>query len=146
MPGAEVVVVALAQRLFVLVFVGVDDVAARTSSRQWADNLRKIVSLLKTKFQARHILLASVPPMHQSPALPQPLRWWLGARAKRLNRIMQNIAQDNAACRFVPVIFPAEKVHFAVDGFHPGAAAYTLWADRIARIIQSELEAVATSF
>ncbi|WP_158590752.1 SGNH/GDSL hydrolase family protein [Salinisphaera sp. LB1] len=137
---------ALAQRLFVLVFVGVNDFTARTSSRQWADNLRKVVSLLKTRFQARDILLASVPPMHQFPALPQPLRRWLGARAKRLNRIMRHIPQDNAACRFIPVIFPADKVYVVVDGFHPGAAAYTLWADRIAEIIQSELEAVATSF
>ena len=97
-----------------------------------------MVSRLKTKFQTRLILLTSVPPMHRFPALPQPLRWWPGERAKKLNRIMQDVVQDDPVCRFVSVISPAGNGYAAADGFHPSGAAYALWAAHVAEIIDSE--------
>jgi len=127
---------------FVLVSLGVNDATARTRSDEWANNLLKIIALLKSKFCARSILFSSVPPMHRFVALPQPLRWWLGARAKKLNAIMEAIAKKDDACLFVSVTFPMQQAYLAKDGFHPGEMAYALWGGQVAKMIQAELNAI----
>jgi len=127
---------------FVLVSLGVNDVTARTGPDEWANNLLKIIALLKSKFCALRILFSSVPPMHRFVALPQPLRWWLGARAKKLNAIMGSIVKKDDACLFVSVTFPVQQAYLAKDGFHPGEMAYALWGAQVAKMIQAEMNAI----
>ncbi len=62
-----------------VVSIGVNDATGRTRSANWVERQATLVELLKTKFGVTHILLSSSP-MHVFPALPQPLRWYLGAR------------------------------------------------------------------
>jgi len=121
----------------VVVSVGVNDVTSRTGDKEWLLNLQSIIELLKSKFHAHHIILSSLPPMHLFPALPQPLRWWLGLRAKKLNRIMENIAGNYNECTFLSAPFPFEQNLMAEDGFHPGEPAYTLWGDELAKLIRT---------
>ena len=125
---------------FVLVSLGVNDTTARTRSDEWANNLLKIIALLKSKFCARRILFSSVPPMHRFVALPQPLRWWLGERAKKLNNSMKAIVKNDDACLFVSVTFPIQQAYLAKDGFHPGEMAYALWGAQVTKMIQAELK------
>lgn len=122
-----------------VISVGVNDVTALTSPARWVQNLQAIADLLRDKFKVRQILLSSVPPMHQFPALPQPLRWWLGTRARLLNQLAQQVATDHSHCQFVAVQFPFEPGYMAADGFHPGPAAYALWAGQLARSIRESL-------
>lgn len=126
---------------FVLVSLGVNDATARTKSKEWANNLLGIIALLKAKFCARKILFSSVPPMHRFLALPQPLRWWLGARAKKLNSMIKAIVRTDHACLLIPLTFPVDQVYLAKDGFHPGEKAYAFWGAQVARTIRSELDA-----
>jgi lysophospholipase L1-like esterase len=127
---------------FVVVSVGVNDVTAQTGNQEWLVNLKFIIELLKSKFHARHIILSGVPPMHLFPALPQPLRWWLGLRAKKLNAFMEKTARNDNKCTFLSITFPFEQHFMAEDGFHPGEPAYMLWGDELAKVIRAELNSI----
>jgi lysophospholipase L1-like esterase len=125
----------------VVTSIGVNDVTHGTSTEKWIDQQGQIVELLQSKFHAQHIILSCVPPMHLFPALPQPLRYYLGSRAKQFNNALKKFADGCGACEFVTINFPLESAYMADDGFHPGVPAYTIWASRVAAIIRSRLEA-----
>lgn len=111
----------------VVISVGVNDVNAMISSKRWLANLATLTELLQNKFHAQHILFSSLPPMHRFPALPQPLRWWLGERAKHFNRLLAQFTNNRAGCTFGEIPYTPAKDLIAADGFHPGAKAYALW-------------------
>jgi lysophospholipase L1-like esterase len=118
-----------------LLSVGVNDITAFTSTTAWLEQLAQLAVLLKNRFEARHILFTHLPPMHLFPALPQPLRWYLGARARQLNVLLQAFADADDACELVCPKMPAERDCMATDGFHPGPAAYLAWGRAAAEII-----------
>lgn len=123
--------------------VGVNDVTHGTGATSWIDRHGRIVALLRSKFQTAHIILCCVPPMHLFPALPQPLRWYLGERAKRFNRALEAFAQSCGSCEFAAPDFPMEPAYMAADGFHPGSRAYTLWAGHVGGVVRRRLQQAA---
>lgn len=123
-----------------LVSVGVNDVTGRTSSKTWIRRLKTLIGLLKSKFGVAHVLLSSLPPMHVFPALPQPLRWYLGYRARQLDAMIRAIAEADRQCEYLPIDFPFEPHYMAADGFHPGAPAYSAWARTAAQAIRRRIE------
>lgn len=124
----------------VVLSIGVNDVTGLTSSRVWVKNLEDIITVLGERFGAGHIILSSIPPMHLFPALPQPLRWWLGLRARQFNRLMESVAGDHACCSYAAIPYPNDRADFiAPDGFHPGELAYSLWGEHLAALIKKEV-------
>lgn len=110
-----------------LVSVGVNDVTGRTGSRDWQANLDSMATDLRQRFGVRYILFTAVPPMGRFPALPQPLRWYLGLRAGQLNTLLEALCASDENCEFLTVPFPLQTELMASDGFHPGHDAYALW-------------------
>ena len=127
----------------VVTSVGVNDVTHGTKTKKWRDQQGQIIKLLQSKFNSKHIILSSLPPMHLFPALPQPLRWYLGMRAKRLNGVLKKFAEGCDQCEFAALNLPLDTAYMAVDGFHPGALAYSFWANHAAAIIRSRLAAAS---
>lgn len=121
----------------VVISIGVNDVIAMVKSAHWVDNLHQLVDLLQGKFAAQRIYFSSIPPMQLFPALPNPLGWWLGLRARQFNALMREVAEQRDGCQFVLIPYPADRSYIAVDGFHPGPPAYQLWGKHIAEIIDS---------
>jgi lysophospholipase L1-like esterase len=111
----------------VLISVGVNDVTGHTRSDIWIDRLVELITQIKLKFGARHIVFTGLPPMHVFPALPQPLRWYLGKRARHLDALLRNVVQSDHRCELLSMNFPLAPQFIATDGFHPGPAAYSLW-------------------
>ncbi|KVE26543.1 lipase [Burkholderia singularis] len=124
----------------VVTSLGVNDVTAGVSPARWRDRQAALVALLVARFGASHVMLSAVPPMHRLPALPQPLRWYLGLRAKRLNASLRRWAVGQRACEFLPVEIPLAPDAIASDGFHPGAQACARWADQAAAALRRRLE------
>jgi lysophospholipase L1-like esterase len=116
--------------------VGVNDVTRATPVKRWISRHDKLIDIAAKKLDCRHVLLSSIPPMHLFPALPQPLRWFLGERARRLNTELERHLAGCPGCRVVSPDFPPEPAFMASDGFHPGPAAYSHWARHLAAIIQ----------
>jgi lysophospholipase L1-like esterase len=120
----------------VVTSLGVNDVTGRRSLNDWRRQQEQLVALLANKFHARLILLSGLPPMHRFPALPQPLRWYIGGRAKDFDRALASLADSRAGCEFVKLSYATMNPQtMAADGFHPGPAIYGLWAAEIVRRI-----------
>lgn len=116
---------------WVVVSIGVNDVTGLTRSANWVRNLHVLEQLLVSRYRASHILFSSLPPMHLFPALPQPLRWWLGQRAIKLNRLLADFCHESQVSHIVSIPYQTDLALMADDGFHPGTEAYKIWADRI---------------
>jgi lysophospholipase L1-like esterase len=83
------------------------------------------------------MLWSGVPRMHEFPALPQPLRWYLGARAKWFDSMLREWAEPQADCVFVAAPAGGYGPMMAEDGFHPGPRMYEMWgAEMAGRIME----------
>jgi len=120
---------------YVLVSVGVNDVTYLTRTNHWVTNLNTIIDLLNTKFGSPKVLLTGVPPMHLFTAIPNPLRWWLGLRAKRLNELMIGVVKGNKGNSVLAFDLPFQPEFLAEDGIHPSKLAYQAWANKAADAI-----------
>lgn len=120
----------------VVTSLGVNDVTGRRSLAQWRRQQGQLIALLETRFHARQIILSGLPPMHRFPALPQPLRWYVGSRAREFDRALEVLAAKQPRCEFVRLGYAMmDPQAMAADGFHPGPAIYALWAAEVARRI-----------
>ncbi|WP_157981867.1 SGNH/GDSL hydrolase family protein [Pseudidiomarina donghaiensis] len=124
----------------VVISAGVNDVTKRTTVSQWRADLLKLTNYLQVERGAPRIIFTAVPPMHKFPALPQPLRWFIGQQAKQLNiALWHHCVETNntevksvaAKCDYLTFDFPFEPEYMARDGFHPSSKAAALWADSV---------------
>lgn len=118
--------------------VGVNDLTGRISLNKWLELLGTLCERLQSRFGIQQVFLTSLPPMHAFPALPQPLRWYLGTRAAIFNQAMSDLADKSNDWEYVRPDFPLTREFIATDGFHPGPAAYALWAERMAAAIRQK--------
>ncbi|WP_041422237.1 SGNH/GDSL hydrolase family protein [Shewanella sediminis] len=124
----------------VLISLGVNDVLSPLSVSRWIEQQESLIELLKTQFAVKHILLTRVPPMNQFPALPQPLRWCLGQRAKAFNTRLAKLSLGDDDCELVNIEQALERQDMAVDGFHPGSRIYRVWGENAAGLIVRRAE------
>lgn len=121
----------------VLVSIGVNDVTGRTALRRWEAGLESLAQVLRSRFGDPHVIFSALPPMHLFPALPQPLRWWLGAKAVSLTARMGEVVARLDRCEVLPALSTSIDLRMvAEDGFHPGAPAYLHWAETAAQRIR----------
>ncbi len=125
-----------------LICVGVNDVTGHTRVRNWSARLDALIELLSSRFDVAHVIFSGLPPMHVFPALPQPLRWYLGTRAALLDATLCERVQRDARCEMLRIVFPLQAGFMAADGFHPGAAAYRLWGEAAAAAIRRRVAGV----
>ena len=119
----------------VVTSLGVNDVTSGRSPKRWIAEQARLVAVLRRDFGAPRILMSALPPMHLFPALPQPLRAYLGAQARRYNVALQAFAAATEGCTWVSLDLSADPAHMAQDGFHPGPSVYAAWAARLAALI-----------
>ena len=82
-PGKGALTDALVARLQRLVVVEID---------------RDLAAMLRERHGVQQVLMIAVPPMHRFPALPQPLRGFLGARALSYNAALRGWCLDSWRC------------------------------------------------
>lgn len=115
--------------------LGVNDAISMSSRRGWRRRQARLRRILRENFGVRILIVSGLPPMHEFPALPQPLRWHLGSRATEFDGDLRaDVAADGRA-HFIDLRFEADISLAASDGFHPGPGVYSLWADRVAAIV-----------
>ena len=74
--------------------------------------------------------------MHGFPALPQPLRWYLGRRCRELDTALRRELSAEEDVEFLPIDFEMDVTAMASDGFHPGPRVYAGWGLRAAALIR----------
>jgi lysophospholipase L1-like esterase len=113
----------------VLISLGVNDVTSKVRLKVWLKQQDHLRRLLVSKFKAKHIFLSSLPPVHKFPALPQPLRWYLGRRAKAFNAALAQQSLSHDELEFISLSIPMSSAYLAEDGFHPSVLAYQVWSN-----------------
>ena len=120
---------------YILVSIGVNDVTHLTTKDHWLNNIKSLIKLLNADFNSSKVIFSNIPPMHLFSNIPQPLRWWLGARAKSFNKQLATAIEHNEQCTFLTFDIPFNQKHLAADKFHPSEHAYSLWAEIAAESI-----------
>ncbi len=118
--------------------LGVNDVTSGVSCRRWLIQQQALREFLRNELAVKHIVLSGLPPVHGFPVLPQPLRWWLGAKATAFDNALQQAVQDESDVSYLNLRFSEEKALMATDGFHPGPQIYADWAARAAALIRAK--------
>ena len=130
----------------VVTSLGLNDVTAGRDRGDILADLDAIVELLGTHTGARRVLLSALPPIGRFPALPQPLRGYLGRQAAAADRAIAHWAASRAPAAGAPTVehlplpfdtHPAlaglTMVEvMASDGFHPGPRIYQAWGEAVA--------------
>lgn len=116
--------------------MGANDVLSRRHVRTWIAQQRQLIALLHERFGVRHIVFSAVPPMHEFPALPQPLRWWIGLRAQNFNAALRELLCEFPQHQLFQMNFVQGENVLASDGFHPGWGTYLYWGYETAQIIR----------
>lgn len=120
-----------------VITLGVNDVTGGTSEARWRKGQAELRALLRSRFKVSRIVVCGVPPMARFPALPQPLRWFLGSRAARFSQLLETDVAAEADCKFLPMSFSQDPGLMAPDGFHPGPAIFAEWGQRAAAALHS---------
>lgn len=115
--------------------LGVNDVTTGVSRGRFMEGQTRIATLLKERFGVSLIVMSGVPPMGLFPALPQPLRWYVGARANMLDHALRDVAARMPGCVHLAQDAMADAGPMAADGFHPAPKMYDSWASRVACLI-----------
>lgn len=115
--------------------LGVNDITAGVSRPTWLAQQAELRDVLRTTLGVKALVLSGLPPVHGFPALPQPLRWYLGARASAFDRALEHAVAAEPDVRFLSLRFSSDVNLMATDGFHPGPAAYRAWGERASEVI-----------
>lgn len=127
--------------------VGVNDTTSNVSTAKWQQQLEQIIAIAQRKFGVRELIFSSLPPMAQMPALPAPLNNFIGAKAMKLDQVLQDVCAKHNDVHYMAADFTlmAEKhangvpidsaAMFASDGFHPSSLTYGYWAQQLAELI-----------
>ena len=132
-PQAPVDIIVLA--------LGVNDVLGFHGPARWTHDLTELIADLRRRVGAAPVVLASVPPMGQFPAFPQPLRGLLGLRAAALDRAARRCVPNLVGVVHSPMRLDVGTSLFGPDRFHPSVSGYRQWGSQIAESVLSLLNA-----
>lgn len=126
-----------------VVSLGLNDVISGRGTAATLADLDAIVDTLQRDCGARHVVLSTMPPIGRFPALPQPLRWYLGRRARALDEALGTWVGTRAGCELLSVDLAFDASEMAADGFHPGPSMYAAWGRAVAARVGAWRDAVS---
>ncbi len=118
-----------------VVVTGVNDVIEQVPSHRAVAAREALANWLRNALGVHHVVFAPLPPVHEFPGLPQPLRWVAGSDARRHDTAMARWAATRADVSRVEMAMQLNRGVMASDGFHPGEPVYRQSAGAIARHI-----------
>ena len=116
----------------VVLGVGTNDVMRFTAPADLARHLRALSLAVRARVGPVPVFINQLPPMWSFPVLAGPLRSWAGLRGHRLDRALRATVRELPDAVLFSGIQSVAPELFAADGFHPSAAGYAFWADRLA--------------
>lgn len=115
----------------IMISLGVNDVLHMHSPRRYTRDLCVLIAEVRRIFGDIPIMLAGIAPVGCFPAIPQPLRYILGLRARVLDRAAAVLSHSLKKVYHCPGFTPLDiiRASFASDGFHPNLFGYSLMGD-----------------
>ena len=124
----------------VLLVFGVNDTTHLSSLRAWHQALEQMTRALQA--QGAQVAFTSVPPLQHFAALPWLLRQMLGLRGALLDRHLRRLA-GRLGARHCAVELEFAREYLAIDGYHPSALGYRVWAQGLAAQLKPLLAPLA---
>jgi len=118
-----------------VIVTGVNDVVDQIPSHHAVSAREALANWLRNGLGVHHVLFMPLPPVHDFPGLPQPLRWVAGADARRHDRALALWAATRNDVSRLDVDLQINRGVMASDGFHPGEPVYRQIAAAAARHI-----------
>jgi len=115
-----------------LVSNGLNDVTGLMAMDGWLRQKEALYRRLGQWAPGALVAQLGLPPLGQFPALPHPLRWLLGRRAEAFDLALESLCEKSPQVVHLPFRARPDPDLFAADGYHPGPAAVTLWAESLA--------------
>ena len=115
-----------------VVLLGVNDVIEQIPPHRALLGRQALLDRLHARHGVRHTVFTPLPPMHEFPLLPNPLRAVVGRDARRLDAAVARWADGRH-----DVSHPLVDMHLgsdvmAADGFHPGEPVYRVCGEAVA--------------
>jgi lysophospholipase L1-like esterase len=120
-----------------VIVTGVNNVIEQVPSHRAVASRAALANWLRNALGVHHVVFAPLPPVHDFPSLPQPLRWVAGSDARRHDRAMARWAEGRGDVSRVEIDLRLNRGVMAPDGFHPGPKAYRQFSAAIARHIEA---------
>jgi lysophospholipase L1-like esterase len=115
-----------------VVISGVNDVVDQIPARRAVAHRAALADWLLERGLAHHVVFAPLPPMHQFPLLPEPLRRVLGADARRHDDALARWAATRGDVSHATIELELNIETMASDGFHPGEPVYRACGEALA--------------
>jgi lysophospholipase L1-like esterase len=139
----EATALVLAQPLdpadVVISALGVNDVTSQRGAAGFVADYAALLRVTRERTGALQAVVCGLPPMQVLPAAPQPLRWYLGQCATRLDRALQRFCVQQGRLRFLSLGW-AQAHEMARDRFHPGQLQYRRWAELVAQQVVAAVQ------
>ena len=116
-----------------VVVTGVNDVIDQVPAQRAVGHRAALADWLLERRLARHVVFAPLPPMHQFPLLPEPLRRVIGDDARRHDRALAEWAATRADVSHARIVLALTPATMASDGFHPGEPVYRACGEALGR-------------
>jgi len=124
-----------------IISLGVNDVTTETGLQTWLGIYRSLLNTLSSDHGVEKFILSGLPPMGRFPALPQPLRWYMGKQAIAHDNALGKLADNLPGAIHLPLNFDEmDESAVAEDGFHPGPPIYAKWARELDQAIRDLIE------
>ncbi len=114
-----------------VVITGVNDVLGMVTARRAVQARAALADFLLDRGLAGHVVFAPLPPIHQFPLLPDPLRRVLGGDARRHDRALGHWAATHRDVSHVTIDLTLGPATMASDGFHPGEPVYRVCGEAL---------------
>jgi len=125
----------IAQFDIAITALGVNDAKNGVSSTTWENNYATVLGILQSRFGVRHITVCGLPPVHDFPLLPHPLKGALARRARYFDKLLQGVVANRKQTSFLPMPTSLDPAQMSEDGFHPGPHIYDEWGSHTARAV-----------
>lgn len=117
--------------------LGINDLTGMVPLETWIRQQECLVWRCRERFGNPTFFLSGLPPIGYFPALPQPLRWWLGSRAQLFSSTLEGWCATRTDCHYVKLASGFTPDMMASDGFHPGPPIYNIWAGWVAEAFRA---------
>lgn len=121
---------------YLVICLGVNDTKGFTRFSVWEKEITRLINRIKNNHTCK-IFFLTIPDISSFTALPDPLGFLLGYRARILNLITLNHPYSRQKYHFIPQDVTIEPDYLAEDGFHPSAKGCTEMGKTISRFITS---------
>lgn len=119
---------------------GLNDVTSLMSMQPWLAEKLSLYARLRELAPTALIAQLGLPPLGHFPALPQPLRWVMGQRARAFDERLEGQMASLPGMIYLPFRAAPDASLFAADGYHPGPEAVAIWAASLAQDLAAQIE------